>query len=78
MYSMPRQRLLLRGCVQGNLYTVCSSETLTPSAAGPVMVHLPECLRRNGVDVKGLVAAVVREVARARVAVVGPQPMEAA
>ena len=75
---MPRQRLFLRGCVQGNLHTICSSETLTPSAAGPVIVHLLKCLRRNGVDIEGLVAAVVREVARARIAVVGPQPMEAA
>ena len=68
---MPSQRLLLRGCLQGNLYTICSS-ILTSSAAGPVIVHPLECLRRNGVDVKGLVAAVVREVVRARVAIVGP------
>ena len=72
MYSMSRQRLFLRGCVQGNLHTICSSETLTPSAAGPVIIHPLKCFRRDGVDVKGLVAAVVREVARARVAVVGP------
>ena len=69
---MSRQRLFLRGCVQGYFFTICSSEPLTPSAAGPVIVHLPECLRCNGIDIEGLVAAVVREVARARVAVVGP------
>ena len=74
---MPRQKLSLRGCFEGTLCElrvsrVCSSETLTPSAAGPVITHPLKCIRRDGVDVKGLVAAVVREVARARVAVVGP------
>ena len=77
-YSMSRQRLFLRGCVQGYFCTICSSEPLTPSAAGPVIVHPLECLRRDGVDVKGLIAAVVWKVMRARVAVTGPQPMKAA